>query len=205
MNTPAACHTAQDITWMYAADKNVNCMQHHKTHVNRRARGWANSRPHTHTMRTWSASVRTPTRNRNSRPEWRDPNTKLQHETRHADERAHGSSTLEAACSRENRTWWCHGFVTKLMNDTRPKWQNPDTTCLLTLRVHCYVRFRVTFTFMHLADAFIQSDLQCIQAIQFFVSMCVKGNRINLHMLAKFLIVSMLYVKDSSKYSVGRY
>ncbi len=29
------------------------------------------------------------------------------------------------------------------------------------------------FTFMHLADAFIQSDLQCIQAIHFFVSMCV--------------------------------
>ncbi len=26
---------------------------------------------------------------------------------------------------------------------------------------------------MHLADAFIQSDLQCIQAIHFFVSMCV--------------------------------
>ncbi len=25
---------------------------------------------------------------------------------------------------------------------------------------------------MHLADAFIQSDLQCIQAIDFFVSMC---------------------------------
>ncbi len=25
----------------------------------------------------------------------------------------------------------------------------------------------------HLADAFIQSDLQCIQAIHFFVSMCV--------------------------------
>ncbi len=25
-----------------------------------------------------------------------------------------------------------------------------------------------TFTFMHLADAFIQSDLQCIQAIHFF-------------------------------------
>ncbi len=33
---------------------------------------------------------------------------------------------------------------------------------------------RSTFTFMHLADAFIQSDLQCIQAIQFFfISMCV--------------------------------
>ncbi len=30
-----------------------------------------------------------------------------------------------------------------------------------------------TFTFMHLAEAFIQSDLQCIQAIHFFVSTCV--------------------------------
>ncbi len=26
---------------------------------------------------------------------------------------------------------------------------------------------------MHLADAFIQSDLQCIQAIHFFLSVCV--------------------------------
>ncbi len=30
-----------------------------------------------------------------------------------------------------------------------------------------------TFTFMHLADAFIQSNLHCIQAIIFFVCMCV--------------------------------
>ncbi len=30
--------------------------------------------------------------------------------------------------------------------------------------------FTFTFTFMHLADAFIQSDLQCIQVINFFVS-----------------------------------
>ncbi len=30
-------------------------------------------------------------------------------------------------------------------------------------------------TFMHLAEAFIQSDLQCIQAIHFFVSMCSLG------------------------------
>ncbi len=33
--------------------------------------------------------------------------------------------------------------------------------------------FNCTFTFMHLADAFIQSNLQCIQAIHFFVSACV--------------------------------
>ncbi len=49
--TQAACHTAQHITWMHAADKNTNCVQHHKTHVDRRARGRANSRPHTHTTR----------------------------------------------------------------------------------------------------------------------------------------------------------
>ncbi len=30
-----------------------------------------------------------------------------------------------------------------------------------------------TFTFMHLADAFIQSNLQYMQVIIFFVSMCV--------------------------------
>ncbi len=28
---------------------------------------------------------------------------------------------------------------------------------------------------MHLADAFIQSDLQCIQAIHVFVSVCSQG------------------------------
>ncbi len=33
--------------------------------------------------------------------------------------------------------------------------------------------FTFTFTFMHLVDACIQSDLQCIQAINCSVSMCV--------------------------------
>ncbi len=38
--TRAACHTAQDITWMHAVDKNTNCVQHHThtTHVDKRAR-----------------------------------------------------------------------------------------------------------------------------------------------------------------------
>ncbi len=31
------------------------------------------------------------------------------------------------------------------------------------------------FTFMHLADAFIQSDLQCIQPIHFYQYMCSLG------------------------------
>ncbi len=118
-NTWAACHTAQDITWMHTADKNTNCVQHHThthtTHVDKRTRGRANSsRTLTQWDRTWSASVRTPTRNRNSRHECRDPNTTLQHKTRHADKRARSSSTLEAAHSHKNRTWReCQGSVTK--------------------------------------------------------------------------------------------
>ncbi len=39
----------------------------------------------------------------------------------------------------------------------------------------------VTFTFMHLADTFIQSDLQCIQAIHFFfISMLQTGSYDNI-------------------------
>ncbi len=34
----------------------------------------------------------------------------------------------------------------------------------------CFGAVPVLFTFMHLADTFIQSDLQCIQAIHFFLS-----------------------------------
>ncbi len=49
-NTQAACHTAQDTTWMHAADKNTNCV-HTTRHVDRRAHGRANSRPHAYTTR----------------------------------------------------------------------------------------------------------------------------------------------------------
>ncbi len=112
-NTQAVCLTAQDTTWMHAADKNTNCV-HTTRHVDRRAHGRANSRPHAYTTRqNMERECPNPNTNRNSRHECRDPNTMLQHETRHADERAHGSSTLAAARSHENRTW--------------PKWQNPDT------------------------------------------------------------------------------
>ncbi len=38
---------------------------------------------------------------------------------------------------------------------------------------HFFKTSWVDITFKHLADAFIQSDLQCIQVIIFFVSMCV--------------------------------
>ncbi len=36
----------------------------------------------------------------------------------------------------------------------------------------------ITFTFMHLADAFVQSDLQCIQAIH-LLSVCVPTKQVN--------------------------
>ncbi len=71
-NTQAACHTAQDITWLHAADRNTNCVQHNKTHMDRRACGPSKlETAHSHNDRKRSASVRTPTRNRNSRHECR--------------------------------------------------------------------------------------------------------------------------------------
>ncbi len=45
-------------------------------------------------------------------------------------------------------------------------WQ--DVCVLWDLHKHNILHFFLHFTFMHLADAFIQSDLQCIQAILFF-------------------------------------
>ncbi len=48
----------------------------------------------------------------------------------------------------------------------------------LTLIIIIYYILHFTFTFMHLADAFIQSDLQCIQVIHSFLSVHVfPGNR----------------------------
>ncbi len=38
--------------------------------------------------------------------------------------------------------------------------------------LHGFKLFVFTFTFMHLADAFIQSDLQCIQVIFILVCVC---------------------------------
>ncbi len=49
-------------------------------------------------------------------------NTTLQHETRHADERARDSSTLEAARSHENTDMMgVSGLCHKTMNNIRPK------------------------------------------------------------------------------------
>ncbi len=123
MNIQAACHTAQDIH---------KCTQpiETRTACNTTKHTW--TRVRLHNDRKWSASVRTPSRDRNSRHECRDPNTTLQHETRHTD-----SSTLEAARSHENADMMgVSGLCHKTMNNTRPKWQNPDSKWIKDEIVH---------------------------------------------------------------------
>ncbi len=69
----------QDMTtWKHAANEYTSCVPH-STRYNMKTRTL------TQRDRTWSVSVRTPSRNRNSRHECRDPNTTLQHETRHTE------------------------------------------------------------------------------------------------------------------------
>ncbi len=48
-----------------------------------------------------------------------------------------------------------------------------EHTSAIQMKSPCVIVHKQDFTCMHLADAFIQSDLQYIQAIHFFVSMCV--------------------------------
>ncbi len=117
---------------MHAADKNLNCVNTTKhTWTEECAAERTRDRTLPQRDRTWSASVRTPTRNRNSRHECRDPNTMLQHETSHADEREHTAWAHlkpRAPMKTGHDEWtcpWCHGH--KTMNTTRPKWQNPDS------------------------------------------------------------------------------
>ncbi len=115
----------QDMTtWKHAADKNTNCVQHNKTHVDRRARSRANSRPRTHTMTENGARVSEPrqeTETQDMSAGIRTPrvNTKQ------------GTQTRESA--RLEHTWkqdmtGLSGLCHKTMNNTRPKWQNSDTT-----------------------------------------------------------------------------
>ncbi len=92
MNIQAACHTAQDKTRMHA---------HTETE-----RGAQVSEPrHESETQDMSAGIRT-------------PRSKM----KQGSERAHGSSTLEAARSHENPDMTgVSGLCHKTMNNTRPK------------------------------------------------------------------------------------
>ncbi len=57
---------------------------------------------------------------------------------------------------------------------TKPTKLEIDRYIGLPIFFPIFKHFIFTFTFMHLADAFIQSDLQCIQdRLYIFISMCV--------------------------------
>ncbi len=122
------CATQHKIKQMHAADRNMNCVQHNKTHVDKSARCRANPRPRTHTMTENGARLSEP-RQELKLKTW-VPGSKhhAPHKTMYADERARDSSTLEAACSHENPDMMgVSGLCHKTMNNTRPNWQNPDT------------------------------------------------------------------------------
>ncbi len=58
---------------------------------------------------------------------------------------------------------------------------------------------RVTFTFMHLAAAFIQRDLQCIQAVHLY---CQYVKHTVEHTLLKIIIFSQIFVKKNNNKNV---
>ncbi len=68
-------------------------------------------------------------------------------------------------CLQKNSTTQMFEFVQRIFMDDR-------FVNLGEYKAGC-AQSLFTFTFMHLSDAFIQSDLLCIQAIHFFVSTCV--------------------------------
>ncbi len=107
-----------------AHSRKTSCVQHNKimkkhaaepethaeqntTPVDRGAQGPSEletARSHSKTEHgAWVSEPRHETKTEPEQDECKDPNTTLQHETKQADERAHGLSTLEAARSQETR------------------------------------------------------------------------------------------------------
>ncbi len=68
------------------------------------------------------------------------------------------SGTLLRGCASSSSSSWLHGLTLRGRDGRK---------CVGKQGIITF-----TFTFMHLADTFIQSDLQCIQAIH-FLSVCV--------------------------------
>ncbi len=100
---------------MHAADRNTNCVQHNKTHVDKSARCRANSRPRTHTMTENGARVSEPrhvteTQNMSAGIQTPRSNMKQGTQTRERATRAHSKPRAHM----KTRTWWEYqGSVTK--------------------------------------------------------------------------------------------
>ncbi len=100
--------------------KTRTCVPHHKTHMDRGARDRANSRPHTHTTRP---NVERECLNPDTRPKLKTwvPGSVHRAPTRNKARR--GESALAWNQDMTGVSGLCH----KATNNTRPKWQNPDT------------------------------------------------------------------------------
>ncbi len=119
--TQAACHTAQDITWMHTANKNTNCVQHKTQHTWTEEYTAERTQDRTLTQqdRTWSTSVRTP------KPKLKTwvPGSEHHAPTRNKARRRESACALTWKQDMTGVSGLCH----KTMNNTRLKWQNPDT------------------------------------------------------------------------------
>ncbi len=137
--TQAVCNTAKDITWMHAADKNTNCVQQHKT--TRKARGRTRTACYTkHNARGQKSAQPSEleTARSHNKTEHGARVSKPRHETETQDMsagiRTPRSNTKQGTQTRA-RTWkqdmtGASGLCHKTMNNTRPKWQNPDNLAL---------------------------------------------------------------------------
>ncbi len=100
---------------MHAANRNTNCVQHNKTHVDKSARCRANSRPRTHTMTENGARVSEPrhvteTKDMSAGIQTPRSNMKQGTQTRERATRAHSKPRAHM----KTRTWWEYqGSVTK--------------------------------------------------------------------------------------------
>ncbi len=129
IKTWTACNNTRKLesTWL-----NMNRVLHKTQHNSRGQRSarleWTRDRKLTQQDKTWSMSVRTPdmepklSLNKTWVPGSEHQAPTWNKETRHTD-----LSTLEAACSQENKD------MTGVSGISRPKWQNPDNNVMITL------------------------------------------------------------------------
>ncbi len=100
---------------MHAADRNTNCVQHNKTHVDKSARCRANSRPRTHTMTENGARVSEPrhvTKTQDTSAGIQTPRSNMKQGTQ-TRERATRAHSKPRAHMKMRTGWEYQGSVTK--------------------------------------------------------------------------------------------
>ncbi len=100
---------------MHAADRNTNCVQHNKTHVDKSARCRVNSRPRTHTMTENGARVSEPrhvTKTQDMSAGIQTPRSNMKQGTQ-TRERATRAHSKPRAHMKTRTGWEYQGSVTK--------------------------------------------------------------------------------------------